>query len=259
MNSDNKYPSSEESTMRIAIAGATGHVGTRLVALAEQEGHEVVALSRSTGFDLVDGDPDALAPALAGVEAVVDVTQGDSLEEGAAAAFFEAVARHLGEAATRAGVRRTVVLSIVGVDRSPDYDYYVAKLHHEQVTRESAPEVLVLRATQFHDFAGQVTQWFRDGDTVHVMDVATQPVDTDEVARLLLDQATGAVDHDVDLAGPRQERLVDQVRTLVARGGEPLTVEPVAPPASLAAGAMLPGDEALVRGVDWATWLERQG
>jgi hypothetical protein len=76
---------------------------------------------------------------------------------------------------------------------------------------------------------------------------------------MLLDMATGAVDGDVDLAGPRQENLVDQVRRLVARRGEDVRVEAVAPPASIAGGAMLPGPGAVVRGPDWETWLDQQG
>ena len=134
--------------MRIAIAGATGLIGSQLTALARKEGHDVVEISREAGIDLLA--PDGLAEVLAGADAVVDVTACPMDQAGT---FFPAVARNLGGAATAAGVRRSVVLSIVGVDRSPDYDYYVAKLAQEQAYRETAPGAVVLRATQFHDFA----------------------------------------------------------------------------------------------------------
>jgi uncharacterized protein YbjT (DUF2867 family) len=53
--------------MRIAVAGATGNIGTRTVAALERAGHEVVRISRSRGVD-------GLEAALAGVDAVVDAT-----------------------------------------------------------------------------------------------------------------------------------------------------------------------------------------
>jgi uncharacterized protein YbjT (DUF2867 family) len=246
--------------MRIAIAGATGLVGSRLTALARKEGHDVVEIARETGFDLIAPEPGQLETALTGAEAVVDVTSTRGvLDEKAATDFFTGVAHTLGQAATAAGVRRSVVLSIVGVDRATDYDYYRAKLAHERATRESAPGPLVLRATQFHDFARQMFEWNRDGAVTRVIDVPTQPVDTAEIARLLLDLATGTVDHDVELAGPKTERLVGLATQYAAHIGSDVTVEPIDAPASLAAGAMLPDhDGVLLRGIDWQTWLETQ-
>ena len=66
----------------IAVAGATGRVGRHVVAVLEAQGHDVVAMSRSTGVDVVTGD--GLAEALAGVEAVVDAATGPSPEQEAA-------------------------------------------------------------------------------------------------------------------------------------------------------------------------------
>jgi len=246
--------------MRIAIAGATGLIGSQLTALARKEGHEVVEIARQTGFDLTDPDTDRLAAALAGVEAVVEVTSTRGiLDEQASTDFFTGVARNLGSAAAAAGVTRYVVLSIVGIDRGSDYAYYRAKLAQEVATRESAPGPLVLRATQFHEFAQQMFEWNRDGDVTRVIDVPTQPVDTGEIVRLLLDMATGEVGHDVELAGPRAERLVDLVERYAAHIGSDVKVVAVDGPPSIAAGAMLPDhDGVLCRGVDWATWLAAQ-
>ena len=246
--------------MRIAVAGATGLIGSQLTALARQEGHEVVEISRESGIDLLSPDRTALEAALAGCEAVVDVTSTRGLlSDQETLDFFTGVARSLGEAATAAGVRRTVTLSIVGIEKSPDYGYYVAKLAQERVARETGPGALMLRATQFHDFARQMFEWNRDGDVTRVMDVPTQPVDTAEIVRLLLDLATGAVAHDVELAGPRPERLLDLVQRYAAHIGSEVRVEPAEAPASVAGGAMLPdGDDVLIRGIDWETWLAAQ-
>ena len=246
--------------MRIAIAGATGLVGSQLAELARVEGHEVVGLVRELGHDLLVSSSPEVAAALAGADAAVDVTSTRGLlSDQETWDFFTTVARNLGEAATAAGVARTVTLSIVGIDKSPDYGYYVAKLAQERATRAAHPGALVLRATQFHDFARQMFEWNRDGDVTRVMDAPTQPVDVPEIARVLLDQATGAMDHDAELAGPRPERLVDLVERYAAHIGSDVRVEPADAPASVAGGSMLPvGDDVLVRGIDWQTWLERQ-
>jgi uncharacterized protein YbjT (DUF2867 family) len=246
--------------MRIAVAGATGLIGSQLTTLARSEGHDVVEIARSTGYDLLAPEPGQLEAALAGAEAVLDVTSTRGvIDEQASTDFFTWVARNLGRAATAAGVPRTVVLSIVGVDRSLDFGYYRAKLAQEEAVREAAPGPLVLRATQFHDFARQSFEWNRGGDVTKVMDVPTQPVDIAEIAQLLLELATGQIDRDVELAGPRPERLVDLVERYAAHIGSHVTVEPVEAPASVTGGAMLPDNhDVLLRGIDWQTWLGRQ-
>src|SRR5882762_10287915 len=167
--------------MKIAVAGATGLVGRQVVALARQQGHEVVELARSTGFDLLKPD-ERLTGALVGVEAVVEVTASPT-NDAAAGEFFTTVAENLGRAATAAGVTRTVVLSIVGTDLSPEYDYYVAKVAQEQAYRAHAPGAVIVRATQFHEFPGQMIEWFGDGSAVHAFDVPIQPIATPELAK----------------------------------------------------------------------------
>ena len=106
--------------MRIAIAGATGLIGSQLTALARKEGHEVVEIARETGFDLLAPEPGQLEAALTGADAVVDVTStGGLLDDQPTLDFFTGVATNLGRAATAAGVPRTVTLSIVGIDEEP--------------------------------------------------------------------------------------------------------------------------------------------
>jgi uncharacterized protein YbjT (DUF2867 family) len=241
--------------MKIAIAGATGLIGRQVSALSHAAGHEVVGISRSTGLDLLA--PIGLNEALDGVDAVIDVTQSPSLDETSAKAFFETVSTNLGQAAAQAGVRRTVVLSVVGADKSPDYGYYIAKVAHENATRTAAPGPVVLRATQFHEFAGQMLDWNRDGNVTRIIDVPTQPVDSAEIAHMLLELATADTAADTELAGPQVEELVTQVQRLISHRRESLTVETIRGPVSMAAGSMLPGPSALIRGPRWDEWLTR--
>ncbi len=241
--------------MRIAVAGSTGMVGTQLVAAAEAAGHSVAGISRSGGFDL--RSPESLDTALTGVEALVDVT--NELDYAIAAEFFETVGTNLGDAATRAGVARTVVLSIIGLDLVPEHPYYVAKMAHERAHREHSPGLRILRAAQFLEFPGQAVGWGRDGDTTTVDDMLSQPVDSAEVSRVLLEMATGERGGElVELAGPRREQIADLARKLVARRGEDLTVVAREPFEPIKKGALLPGPDAVIAGPTFDEWLDAQ-
>jgi uncharacterized protein YbjT (DUF2867 family) len=236
--------------VRIAVAGATGLVGKQLVAAAREAGHDVVELSRARGVDLTDGS----GLDLNGVEAVIDVTNSPSIEQAEATDFFVTAARILGAAATAAGAHRTVVLSIIGVDATPDDGYFVAKHAHERATRESAPGPVVVRAAQFHEFPGQMLGWMRDGDRAAIPDQPIQPVELGAVVAVLLELAT--VDDPpamVEIAGPQQERLPD----LVARLDDSVTVTPAPVSDAVRGGALLPGRGARIAGPDFATWLNR--
>jgi uncharacterized protein YbjT (DUF2867 family) len=242
--------------MRIAIAGATGLVGRELVAAARAAGHEAAELSRAAGVDLVDGPDAEIDAALAGADVVVDVTNSPTIEREGATAFFTTVAERLGAAATRAGAARTVLLSIIGVDRTPEDGYFVAKLAHERATLRSAPGVRVLRAAQFHEFAEQSLGWGRSGDVASIPDMPVQPVALAEVVRELLAMAAEASDASrVELAGPRPERLPELVTRLVEARGERVRVEPVAVSAAVRDGALLPATNAVIAGPDFAEWL----
>jgi uncharacterized protein YbjT (DUF2867 family) len=245
----------KEWNMRIAIAGSTGLVGRNVVAAATAAGYEIVELAREKGIDLTA--PEGLAERLAGVDAVIDVTASPSLET--AGEFFPAVAGNLADAARVAGVSRTVVLSIIGVDAMPDYDYYVAKLAQERVVIERAPGPRVLRAAQFLNFPAQMLEWNRDGDTVQLPVMKTQPVAVEEIARLLLALADGSEPRSlVELAGPKPEDLADLVRQVAEHRGVQVTISTSVQSQPMADGACLPGPDAVIAGPDFATWLAGQ-
>jgi uncharacterized protein YbjT (DUF2867 family) len=200
----------------VAVAGGTGQTGAHVVALLRDDGHDPVVLARSRGVDVTSGA--GLDDALRGVDAVVDVTNARSTRRGPATAFFTAATSALLAAGARAGVRHHVVLSIVGCDRVP-FGLYVAKARQEELVLAGAVPGTVLRATQFHEFAaamlGQVP-----GPVALVPRMRTQPVAVREVAaelvRLALGEPQGRAP---DLAGPREEQMVDMARRLArARG-----------------------------------------
>lgn len=203
--------------MRIAVAGGTGTVGRHVVDVAREHGHDVVVLTRSTGVDLVAGH--ALDAALAGVDVVIDVASVQTLSSKEARHFFGAVTRNLLAAEDAAGVRHHVALSIVGVDDA-SYGYYAGKLLQEQLVEAGPVPWTLLRATQFHEFASQISERMKVGPLVMVPAMRSQPVAAREVAERLVDLAEADPAGRVrDLAGPREERMSDLARRWATASG----------------------------------------
>ena len=250
--------------MHIAVVGATGLVGSALVAAAEKAGHEVIALSRQSGTDVLQ--PDGLADQLAGADALVDVTQSPSLSEDDAKAFFVVAATNLANAAKAAGVQRTVVLSIIGADQiaassteaGTGYDgYYRAKYVQEQTIAANAPGPRIVRSTQFHDISSQSIGWGRDGDQTTVPDLVTQTVAVQSMVEVLLGAATAEIDGDViEAAGPKPEHLADLAARYAAHVGDPVTVVAAPVGEMVRDGLLLPHEGAHLVGPDFAEWLE---
>jgi uncharacterized protein YbjT (DUF2867 family) len=247
--------------MKIAVTGATGRVGTHIVDILEADGHEVVPISRSNGVDVITGE--GLDEALAGVECVVDAATGPSPDEQQAIEFFTTSARNVQAAAERAGVRRIVVISIVGIDRYRG-GYNAAKVIQEQEHLVGPVPVRILRATQFHEFVEQLMDWGRQGDVSYVWRMRTQLVAARTVADAACELATenkpvrANGDGPIwEIAGPREESLVDAARLLAARRGEPARVEAVDPPDPLfETGGSLPGPDAVLAGPSFEEWLD---
>jgi uncharacterized protein YbjT (DUF2867 family) len=252
--------------MKIAVVGATGRVGRHVVDVLETRGHGVVAIARSKGVDIITGK--GLADALAGVECVIDAASGSSPAENAATEFFTTATRHLLHAGTRAGVRRMIVVSIIGIDRFTA-GYAAAKVAHENAMLSGPIPVRILRAAQFHEFVGQLLDWGRQGEVSYLQKMRTQLVGARTVAEALADLATtgsvaGAGSTDaktLEIAGPREESLVEAARRLVARRGDAVRIEEVSDPANPGAalyenGALLPGPSAILAGPTFDAWLE---
>ena len=103
-----------QQNTKISVAGATGRVGRHVVDILESRGYDVVPISRSHGVDVITGE--GLDQALTGVATIIDLATGPSPDQQAATEFFTTATRNLQEAGTRAGVRRLVIVSIIGID-----------------------------------------------------------------------------------------------------------------------------------------------
>ena len=244
--------------MKIAVAGGTGVAGRWTVEALRAAGHEAIVISRSAGVNLVTGA--GLESALAGVDAVIDATNVKSSGKRASSEFFEATARTLMRTAAAAGVRHIVALSIIGLDRVP-YGYYQGKLRQEQVLHESPVPVSVLRAAQFHEFAGQYLATM-PGPVVVVPRWVAQPVAAREVGAALATIAVGSPVAMSELAGPREEIMADMIRQVVhARGDKRLVVSvrlPGATGKAMAEGGGLPDKPGLRGTQTFADWMTEQ-
>ena len=187
--------------MKIVVIGGSGLIGSRLIKLLGEAGHEALPASPRTGVNSVTGE--GLSNALAGADVVVDVTNAPSWEPQAVLDFFRTSARNLGKAEAAAGVRHHVALSIVGCDRSPENAYFAAKVAQEEMIEAAGVPYTIVRATQFMEFIGGIADFSTDAGTVRIGEGLFQPIAVDDVVALLAQIALAApLNGRVEIAGP---------------------------------------------------------
>jgi uncharacterized protein YbjT (DUF2867 family) len=249
------------STMRMAVAGATGRVGRHVVDVLKGRGHEVVLMSRSTGVDIATGE--GLVGALTGVECIIDAASWPTSEYEPAKEYFTTATRNLQEEGKHAGVQRIVVVSIIGTERFAG-GYGAAKIVHEQAMLDGPIPALVLRAAQFHEFVEPLVQWGTRDGVASVPNMRTQLVAARTVAEALADLATSpepAVSAGApfpELAGPREESLVEMATLLATRRGMAIRIEgnPDDPNNQVyESGGLLPSPHATLAGPTFEEWL----
>ena len=227
--------------MKVAVAGGTGLLGRLVVAELERRGDTPVVLARSRGVDLTSGV--GLTAALRGVPTVIDASNVTTTSRRRAVAFFTSATGHLLAAADRAGVRHVVTLSIVGAD-TVDFGYYLGKRRQEELLAAGPVPWTLLRATQFHEFAGQLVDR-SPGPFVVVPRMASRPVAAREVAAHLVELAHGAPRGVAEpMAGPEELDMADLVRRRLRATGQRRIVLSVRVPgragAAFASGGLVP-------------------
>jgi uncharacterized protein YbjT (DUF2867 family) len=210
------------------------------------------------GVDIITGS--GLEAALGGAEVIVDVATSPSPDGQTATEFFVTAAHNL----QQAGVQRAVVVSIINIDKFTG-GYGAAKIAHEDAWRSGPIPVQIVRAAQFHEFVAQLLEWGARGDVATVPEMRTQIVSARTVAEVIADAAESPAEPAgiIEVAGPREENLVELARMLAARRGTPVTVQGVLdqadPDAELqATGGLLPGPGALLAGPTFAEWLDQK-
>lgn len=240
------------------MAGGTGLIGAHVVEVARERGHDVVALARSRGVDLLTGA--GLVAALAGVDAVIDVSNVTTLKTEESISFFAGATRSLLAAELAEGVGHHVALSIVGIDAAPE-GYYAGKISQERLVADGPVPWTIQRATQFHEFAALMYAQAKAGPLHLAPKARTRPISAREVAEHLVATAGGPPrGRATDLAGPREESLVEMVRAYAAaighRGWIPAIALPGAMGRAQRSGALLPGRDAILGTQTFGEWLD---
>jgi uncharacterized protein YbjT (DUF2867 family) len=253
-------------TATILVTGGTGTLGRLVVPRLRDAGRDVRVLGRRSrgggeGIEMVTGD---LATG-EGIQAAVEGTQ-IIVHLAGSAKGDEDKARHLVRAASRAGTRHLVYISVVGADRIPVvsgvdramFGYFASKLAAERVVADSGLPWTTIRATQFHSLTLLTVRQLARLPVVPVpAGWRFQPVDPAEVAARLVELALGAPAGLVpDLGGPRVYQLADLVRGYLRATHRRRPILPVWLPGNAArafrAGANLVPDRAVGR----RTWEE---
>lgn len=243
--------------VRIAVAGATGLAGGLIHQYLTDLGHEVIPLARGHGIDLLSGT--GLATALSGVHTVVDASNVRHAS-GEPREVMETAMSKLVSGARDAGVRRVVLLSINGIDDPglAEFAYYAGKRAQESVLVRSGIEHLIVRSTQWFEFAMNPSVVAEHPDAVDVQDWLIQPVAVAAVARWIAESvsALGGGSRTVVLAGDERMRLPELTRRVLAARADPRLVRPVPPRfLAFATGALIPPPDATVIGPTLEQWL----
>jgi uncharacterized protein YbjT (DUF2867 family) len=257
----------------ILVTGGTGTLGRFVVAQLRDAGPDVRVLSRgrrqatedlragATGIEFVTGDlatGEEIEAAVAGTEIIVHCAgsaKGD-----------EDKATHLVRAASLAGTRHLVYISVVGDDRIPIasgvdralFGYFGSKLAAERIVADSGVPWTTLHATQFYDLTLMTAQQMAKLPLMPVpAGFRFQPIDAGEVAARLVELALGSPAGLVpDVAGPRVYEMAELLRGYLRAVGKHRPMIPVWLPgkaaSALRAGANLAPDRAVGR----RTWEE---
>ena len=244
--------------MKIVVIGASGLIGSKLVNLLRQGGHEMVPASLSNGVNTLTGE--GLDKALTGAEVVVDVTNSPSFEDKAVLEFFETSGRNIIAAEVKAGVKHHVALSVVGADRLPESGYLRAKVAQEKLIQASSIPYTILRSTQFFEFLRGIANSATVDQTAYMPSALFQPIASDDVVAALADVTVSpAVNGIVEVAGPERVGMAEKVKCYLVKMGDSRAV--VADPSAryfgtvLKDGSLTPGENARIGAKSFEQWF----
>jgi uncharacterized protein YbjT (DUF2867 family) len=248
--------------VRVVIIGGTGPIGSQLVTMLRERGHDAVPAAPETGVNTITGE--GLVRAVMGADVVVDVSDSPSSDGDAATRFFQTSTRNILAAEATAGVRHHVALSVVGVARLAGGGYFGARLAQEELIRDSEIPYSIVQATQCFEFLERITDDATVGDTVRLAPAMFQPIAAEDVARTVCSVALGAPINDVvEAAGPQAYRLDEFLRAaLRARKDRREVVTDLEARhfgAALSERSLMPGDGARLGEVTFQTWQRQAG
>ena len=205
--SDRSTPSTPST---ILVTGGTGTLGSLVVPLLREAGHDVRVLSRHgrgtvdgvahVAVDLLEGD--GIQAALTGVGTVLHLAGGPKGDDVAT--------RNLVLAAQDADVRHFVYISVIGADRVP-LAWLRSKLAAERAIAGSGLPWTTLRAAQFNELVLKTVATMAKLPVFPAPGgLRLQPVDARDVAARITELTLGGPSGLVpDLAGPEVHTLTE--------------------------------------------------
>lgn len=209
--------------MKVVVIGGTGLIGSRVVALLTEHGHEAIPASPSSGVNAYTGE--GLAEALAGADVVVDVTNSPSFADDAVLDFFTTSTDHLLAAEKAAGVGHHVALSIVGAERLPDSGYLRAKVAQEKLIADSGIPYSIVKATQFYEFVKSIADSATVDGVVRLPHELIQPLPSADAAAAVARVSAGSpLNGTLEVGGPDALPMDEFIRAGLAAIGDPREV-----------------------------------
>ena len=250
----------------ILVTGGTGTLGRLVVPQLLDTGCTVRVLSRQKretgeGIELVTGDlatGQGIEAAVEGAEIIVHCAGSNKGDEDKAL--------NLVRAASRAGARHLLYISVVGADRIPVasgvdramFGYFASKLAAERVVADSGLPWTTLRAAQFHDLILMVAQQMARLPLIPLpAGFHFQPVDAGEVAANLAELALGVPAGLVgDMAGPKVYSAAELLRGYLRASHRQRPIIPAWLPGKAARAIRAGANLAPGRPVGRRTWEE---
>ena len=244
--------------MKLVIVGGSGLIGSKLVTILRERGHDAVPASPDSGVNTLTGE--GLADVLRSASVVVDVSNSPSFADAAVMEFFTTSTRNLLDYAAAAGVKHYVALSVVGTERIPDSGYLRAKNAQEALIQSAGIPYSIVHATQFFEFITRIADEATDGTTVRLPPVLIQPMAADDVAKAVGRVAVDApLNGTVEVAGPQQFRFDELIRQGLGARNDPreVVVDPHARyfGAELGERSLIPAGEASLGEIRFEEWL----
>jgi len=237
--------------MKVAITGGTGFVGGHLARALAAEGHQVVAVAR--GADRRDpellrmpgieffasdlSDPQQLVEEFVGCDAVAHCA-GINREIGAQT--YERVhvrgTAHVVDAASRAGVKKVVLLSFLRARPNCGSAYHESKWAAEEIVRNSSLDYTVIKSGMIYgrgdhmlDHLSRLLCTIPLVATVGLKELLTRPLAIADLVRVL---KAGIVDgrlprKTIAITGPEELYLSEAVRRVAAVLGKRVLVMPM--------------------------------
>ncbi len=237
--------------MKIVVIGGTGLIGSQVVTILAEHGHEAVPASPSSGVNTLTGE--GLTQAFTGADVVVDVSNSPSFADDDVMNFFTTSTTNMIAAEKAAGVKHHVALSIVGASRLPNSGYLRAKVAQERLITESGVPFSIIEATQFFEFAQSIADSATSGNTVTLPQGHFQPIASKDVATVVARTAAHEpLNGRLEIGGPEEFPMDDFIRSILASAGDPREV--VTTPAAEYFGTTLSGRElATTEGAELST------